>query len=178
MSAVILRPARPGDAEAIREIYNWAVRHTTATMATEDRTPAEQDAWLDEHDGLPYPALVAETVEDARVVGYASLSRYIARPGYDPTAEDSVYLHPDWHGVGIGGALLSALLVEASRRGFANVLALISADNEASLRLHRRYGFAEVGTMRRVGYKFGRWVDVAILQWSAAEAAAGANPGA
>ena len=169
MSRVVIRLVRPDDAESLRVIYNWAVFHSTATMETRERTPDEQQAWLDAHDGLPYPALVAETVEGGRVVGYASLSPYIARPGYARTTENSVYLHPDWHGVGIGGALLSALLNEAQRRGFVTVVALVSADNEPSLRLHRRVGFVERGTLQRVGWKFDQWIDVVFLQWFAAE---------
>jgi phosphinothricin acetyltransferase len=119
---------------------------------------------MDAHDGLPYPAFVAETVEGAQVVGYASLSAYNPKPGYRGTTENSVYVHPDWHGVGVGGALLSALLTEAARRGFVTLVALFSADTEASLRLHRRYGFQDVGTLRRAGRKFDRWVDVTFLQ--------------
>ena len=164
MSVVVVRPVQAGDAEALRGIYNYAVRETTATMATLDRTPNEQTEWLNAHDGFPYPAFAAETVEGGQVVGYASLSPFIPRDGYRPTVEVSVYVHPDWHNVGVGSALLSVLLTDAARRGFVSCLALISADNAASLRLHARYGFHEVGLLRRVGFKFDKWVDVAIWQ--------------
>ena len=164
MSSVVVRPVQTGDAEAVREIYNYAVRETTATMSTADRTAKEQAEWINAHDGFPYPAFAAETVEGGHVVGYASLSPFIPRDGYRPTVETSVYVHPDWHNVGVGSALLSVLVTDAARRGLASCLALISADNAASLRLHARYGFFEVGVMRRVGFKFDRWIDVAIWQ--------------
>lgn len=164
MSRVFVRPVQSGDVDALRAIYNHAVQHTTATMATQDRTSAEQADWLAAHDGFPFSAFAAETVENGQVVGYASLSPFIPRDGYRPTVETSVYVHPDWLGVGVGSALVSVLLADAARRGFTSCLALISADNAASLKLHVRYGFEEVGLLRRVGWKFDRWVDVAIWQ--------------
>ncbi|MBC8136491.1 MAG: N-acetyltransferase family protein [Fibrella sp.] len=161
---VIIRPVELRDAEPLRAIYNWAVARTTATMGTEPRSPGEQIEWMEKHNGLPYPALVAEDADGGQVVGYASLSCYIPREGYRHTAEVSVYVHCDWHGLGIGSALLSSLLVEADRRGFVSLLALITDDNEPSLRLHRRYGFTDAGILHRVGYKFDTWLDVAILE--------------
>jgi phosphinothricin acetyltransferase len=164
VSAFVVRPAEERDGEAIRAIYNWAVEHTTATMETRPRTPAQQVEWFAHHDGFRYPALVAQDIDSGRVVGYGSLSPYIDRPGYRPCAETSVYVDPDWHGVGVGSTLLSALVNEAARRQLTTLLALITADNEASIRLHRRYGFWDVGTMRRVGFKNGAWCDVVVLQ--------------
>jgi len=161
---IVVRPAQSKDADAIRAIYNHAVARTTATMDVYPRSPEAQQAWMEAHDGDPYPALVAETAEDGQVVGYASLSPYIARPGYRGTTENSVYVHCDWQGLGIGGALLTAIVGEAARRGFRTLLALISADNARSLHLHTRAGFVEAGTLRRVGRKFDQDVDVVFLQ--------------
>ncbi len=160
----MIRPAQASDTEALRAIYNDAVANTTATMDTEARSPDAQTAWMTAHDGFPYPCLVAQAVEIGDVVGYATLSAYIPRPGYQATAETSVYVHCNWQGLGIGGALLSALINEAARRGFVSLVALISSDNEASLRLHARQGFISAGTLRRVGRKFGVWVDVTFMQ--------------
>lgn len=161
---VIIRPVEARDAEGLRAIYNWAVHHSTATMDTDERTPDAQAEWIARHDGLPYPALVAEDADGGQIVAYSSLSPFIGRHGYRATAEVSVYVHCDWHGLRIGTALLSSLLVEADRRGFVALLALITGDNEASLRLHKRHGFTGVGTLHRVGQKFGDWLDVAILE--------------
>ncbi len=161
---VIIRPAELRDAEGLRTIYNWAVTNTTATMDTELRAPETQIDWIEKHNGLPYPALVAEDADAGSIVGYASLSPFIARYGYRATAEVSVYVHCDWHGLGIGSALLSSLLVEADRRNFVALLALITDDNAASLHLHRRYGFTDAGVLHRVGHKFDQWLDVALLE--------------
>ena len=160
----IIRPVAPADAEALRAIYNWAVAHSTATMDTEPRSPEAQAAWIAKHDGDPYPALVAVDRDSGAVVGYASLSPYNPKPGYSTSAEVSVYVHPDWHGRGVGSQLLDALVHEARERGFVSLIALITADNDVSLRLHRRFGFADTGMLRRVARKFDRWVDVAFLQ--------------
>lgn len=164
MHPVIIRPIELRDAEELRTIYNWAVTHTTATMSTEPRSPETQIEWMEQHNGLPYPALVAVDADGGQLVGYASLSCYIPREGYRTTAEVSVYVHCDWHGLGIGSALMSSLLMEADRRGFVSLLALITNDNEPSLRLHRRYGFTDAGLLHRVGRKFDTWLDVAILE--------------
>lgn len=163
-SGISVRPATPGDAEALRQIYDHAARTSTATMDTEGRTPEQQRVWMETHNGSPYPLLVAETETQKATVGYAALSAYNPKPGYARTAETSVYLHPDWQGRRIGSVLLAHLLTEARERGFLCLIALITADNEASLRLHRRCGFTDVGTLRRVGEKFGRELDVVTLQ--------------
>lgn len=166
---VIIRPVTHDDNMSLREIHHWAVNNTTATMDTEPRSPDAQSAWIDAHDGDPYPALVAEDATGdpgmvGQVLGYASLSPYIPRPGYRTTAEVSVYVHPNWQGVGVGQQLLTALTREARRRGFVSLVSLISEDNTASLRLHQAQGFERAGTLRQAGRKFDRWVDVTFMQ--------------
>ena len=163
VTAVTVRPARAEDAEAMRAIYNDAVATTTATMDTEPRSPERQAAWLAVHEGDPYPALVAQS-GSGEVVGWASLSPYNPKPGYRPTAETTIYVHRGHQCRGVGTELLRALVAEGERRGFRSLVALITADNEASLRLHARQGFETVGTLRRVARKFDRWIDVTFLQ--------------
>ena len=173
-SSFTLRPVRADDAPALRAIYNHAVRHTTATMDTEDRSLDEQVGWIAAHDGAPYPGIVAVTdggEVGETIVGYAALSPFHPRPGYRATVENSLYVHPDWQGRGIGRTLLVALLAEARQRGFRTIIAMISADNAPSLHLHRDLGFTDAGMLRAVGFKHGQWIDVAYLQYTVDEAA-------
>lgn len=163
MNEFAVRALEPEDSEAIRAIYNWAVANTTATMDTSSREDVAQKAWMAMHlSPSRYPAFVA--VCDGQVIGYASLSPYIARDGYRLTAETSVYVHPDFHGRGVGKGLLSVVVQQADKLGFVSLLALVSADNAASIYLHEWHDFKSTGFLRSVGRKFGQWVDVIILQ--------------
>jgi len=152
------------DADAIREIYNAEVVTSTVTFDLVARTLAEQVAWIDEHSG-GHPAIVAvDDDNDGVVVGFASLSPYRSRPAYAPTVEDSVYVHPDHRGRGIGRLLLSDLVELARDHGFHSVIARIVGGHDASIALHRACGFEEIGCEREVGRKFGKWLDVVLMQ--------------
>ena len=99
------------------------------------------------------------------MVGYAYAGPYRPRPAYSSTVENSVYVRPDRHGHGIGRALLDRLVVEAAARGYRQMVAVIGdSANRASVELHRRAGFALVGTLRDVGWKHGRWLDTVLMQ--------------
>ena len=162
---VLLRPATQADLAAINEIYNFYVRTSTATFDLEEVRPEERRQWFDQH-GERYPVLVAEAA--GAVVGWCSASPFRLRPGYRHTVEDSVYLQDTWRGRGVGRLLLAALLREVERLGYHSVMALIGdSANEASVRLHASLGFRQVGIEQEVGYKFGRWLDVVLMQWSA-----------
>jgi phosphinothricin acetyltransferase len=150
------------DAEALRAIYNPEVTESTVTFDLVPRTLADQLAWIDEHSG-GHPAVVA-TDDAGDVVGFASLSPYRPRPAYAPTVEDSVYVRRDRRGRGVGVALLDALVDLAARHGFHSVVGRIVGGHEASIALHTRCGFAQVGVEREVGRKFGRWLDVVLMQ--------------
>ncbi|RMH86202.1 MAG: N-acetyltransferase family protein [Actinomyces sp.] len=156
-----LRLARPADAEAIRAIYNHEVEHTTHTFDLEPRTLDQQRAWLAERTGA-FAVLVAEI--DGRVAGFASLSPYRDRPAYRTTVEDSVYVDRTCRSRGVGRALLSGVVEAAANRGFHSVIGRIVGGHEASIALHHACGFRVVGTEREVGRKFGRWLDVVIMQ--------------
>ena len=156
-----LRLAHDDDAEAIRRIYNYEVEHSTVTFDIVPRDAAAQQTWMAEHGGV-YPVLVA--TDAGRVVGFASLSPYRPRPAYATTVEDSVYVAASHRGTGVGTALLRELCVLAASHGFHAVIARIVGDHEASIGLHARCGFAHVGVEREVGRKFGRWLDVCVMQ--------------
>ncbi len=159
--AVGIRRARAGDARAIAAIYNEAVLRTTATFDTEPRSPEAQRQWLERH-GPQFPVFVA--VRGGSVVGWASLSPWSDRRAYRRTAEVSVYVAEAFRGRGIGGRLLRRLVSASDSLGFRSLLARIAAGNPASERIHLAQRFQPVGTMHSVGFKFGRWIDVQLLE--------------
>jgi phosphinothricin acetyltransferase len=157
-----VRQARATDSEAMRRIYNHEVTNSTATFDLVPRTIEEQARWLADHQGT-HPAIVAID-DDGTVLGFGSLAVFRDRPSYSITVENSVYVDKDQRGRGIGRMLLTELVELATGLGYHSVVARISGDNEASIALHRECGFAMVGIEREVGRKFGRWLDVAIMQ--------------
>lgn len=161
MTGVNLRLARPEDAEATRAIYNTEVTGSTVTFDLVPRSIDDQLAWLDQRSGA-MAVVVAEI--DGQVVGFASLSPYRDRPAYATTVEDSVYVDADFRGQGVARALLAEILDIASTRGFHAVMARIVGGHDASIGLHNSLGFEIVGTEREVGRKFGKWLDVVIMQ--------------
>ena len=156
-----IRRASDEDSEVIRAIYNAEVLGSTVTFDLVPRTPEEQRGWMEAHAGA-YPVVVA--VDAGAVVGFASLSPYRPRPAYATTGEDSVYVAAEARGGGIGKALLAELVALATVHGFHSVIGRIVGDHEASIALHRSCGFSLVGVEREVGRKFGRWLDVAVMQ--------------
>jgi phosphinothricin acetyltransferase len=161
MNRVEIRRATMADAEAIRHIYNLEVIGSTATLDLVPRTAEEQASWMGEHNGV-YPVIVAHDLGD--VVGFASLSPYRPRPGYATAVEDSIYVAAEHRGKGVGRALLDQAVVMARTHGFHSVVARISATQQASVALHQACGFELIGVEREIGRKFGRWIDVTLLQ--------------
>jgi phosphinothricin acetyltransferase len=160
---MIIRPATHADLPAILEIYDWAVLNTTATNDYDPHTLDLRLAWFESHMRENYPVFVAEN-ESGAVVGWSSLSKYKERTGYRFAAEDSVYVAPDYHGQGIGTQLVPLLIESARALGFHTIVAGIDSENEASLRLHARFGFERAAHFREIGYKFERWLDVVYVQ--------------
>lgn len=162
MGTISLRLASVADAEQIRSIYNHEVANTVATFDLVPRSLPEQEQWLSARSGA-FAAIVAVD-ETGKVVGFASLSPYKERAAYRTSVEDSVYVHRDHHGRGIGRMLVSELLRVAAISGFHAVFARIEAGGLASRGLHEACGFRLVGVEREVGRKFGKWLDVAVMQ--------------
>lgn len=158
-----VRLARPTDAEAIRSIYNLEVATSTATFDLVPRTLAEQQAWLRARSGA-HAVVVAVDGDGDDVVGFGSLSPYRDRPAYRTTVEDSVYVRRDHRGRGVGSRMLEELVTVAAASGFHAVMARIVDGHDASIGLHQRHGFALVGVEREIGRKFGRWLDVVVMQ--------------
>lgn len=161
--APTLRLATAADLPAIVAIYNHEVRNGVSTFDTDPWTVEGQQAWLAAHGEVHvrHPLVVAEA--DGVVVGWASLSPWSNRCAYARAAEDSVYVHADHRGRGVGRALLTDVLRRARAAGLGVVIARIESSGTASLALHQALGFRSFGTMRRVGEKFGRILDVELL---------------
>jgi L-amino acid N-acyltransferase YncA len=160
---VAVRLAGIEDAEAIRDIYNREVTGSTVTFDLVPRTLEDQHAWLAEHAGA-HPAVVAVDAGSGRVLGFGSLSPYRSRPAYSTTVEDSVYVEESARGMGVGRALLAELVRLAQVHGFHAVMAKIVGGHDASIALHRACGFEIVGVEKEIGRKFGRWLDVVLMQ--------------
>jgi len=159
---VEIRLSTLDDAPAMRAIYNHEVENTTATFDLVGRTLSEQREWIAQRSGA-LGVLVAEI--DGTVAGFASLSPYHSRPAYRTTVEDSVYVSETARGEGVGKALLLELIDLAEQRGFHSIVARIAGGSDPSVALHHACGFVTVGTEREVGRKFGRWLDVVIMQF-------------
>jgi len=156
-----VRKATLGNLDAITEIYNDAVLKTVATFDTEPKSLEEQKVWFANHSSK-YQILVAE--QDGLVVGWASLSRWSDRCAYSDTAEISLYVREGHRGKGIGKRLIREIVQEGKRAGLHTVIARITEGNDVSIHLHESVGFKHIGTMREVGRKFGKLLDVYLMQ--------------
>jgi phosphinothricin acetyltransferase len=157
--SISIRLATSADVGEINQIYNHYVRHSTCVWSTTPCSAAERRDWFEEH-GDTMPIIVAEP--HRRVVGWAALSSFRAMYTTNGTLEDSVYVHHEFHRRGIGRALLIELIRAWRQRQLCCLLANISADQMASIRLHEELGFEKVAHLRRVGHKFGRWLTPSI----------------
>jgi L-amino acid N-acyltransferase YncA len=158
MSGPTVRPAVPDDAEAITAIYNEGIEDRVATFETRLRDVAEVAGWLDEG----RPLLVAE--RDGRVVGFARVARYSARPVYDGVGEHAVNVAREARGTGLGTRLLDELVGAAERAGIHKLTSRVFSDNAASRAVHRAAGFEEVGIQRRHARLDGRWRDCVLVE--------------
>jgi L-amino acid N-acyltransferase YncA len=156
-----LRLATLDDAEALREIYNLEVTTSTATFDLVPRSLDDQRAWQAERSGAR-AGVVA--LDQGAVCGFGSLSPWRDRPAYATTVEDSVYVHRNHQGRGVGRALLTELVATATAHGFHACMARIVGGHHASIALHAGCGFELVGTEREVGRKFGQWLDVVLME--------------
>lgn len=161
-AGLTVRAAAPLDAPAISAIYAHHVAHGTATFDTVPRSVVETAAKIDECAARGWPFLVV--VDGGRIVGYAYATQFRDRPAYALTCENSIYVHPERLGQGIGKGLLTALLSKAQDSGFRQMIAVIGGDEPSSVALHKSLGFRHAGRMQSVGRKFGRWLDTVYMQ--------------
>jgi L-amino acid N-acyltransferase YncA len=157
----ITRKAAISDVDAIKEIYNEAILTTTATFDTEPKSADERLQWFKSHDER-HPIFVAES--DGMAVGWASLTSWSDRPAYNDTAETSFYVKSEYRNLGIGRKLKQAIIEEAQRLKYHTLIARVAGESDVSRHLNDSFGFVYVGTMKEVGKKFGKLLDVHILQ--------------
>ena len=164
---VTVRDATDDDLPATLAIYDQLVDETTVTWAWERETPADRQAVWDERRRRGFPVLVAVDEGTGEVVGYGTYSDFrdsLSKPGYRFTAEHTIHVRQDRTGEGIGPVLLDALIERARAAGIHIMVAGVDGENEGSIRFHERHGFVETARMPEIGFKFGRWLDLVLLQ--------------
>jgi len=157
-----LRPATESDLVAINDIYNHYVLHSTCTYQEEPEPLEGRRQWFSHH-GDKHPVIVAAAA-NGQVAGWGSLSAYHERSAYRHTVENSIYVHHQYHRRGIGSLLLQDLIVQARKLGHRVIIAGIDGEQFASVALHAKFHFEKVGHLKRVGFKFGRWLDVIYME--------------
>ncbi len=160
---VQIRDALDTDLAGILRIYNDAVENSTAIWNDRIVDLDNRRAWLAERHDQGYPVLVAID-EGGQVAGYASFGPWRPHDGFRHTVENSVYVSPDHRGSGIGRSLMKALIERARMLEKHVMVAFIESENRASVHMHQQLGFIHVGQMRQVGCKFGRWLDLTMMQ--------------
>jgi len=165
-----VRAARQGDLGQILGIYNEVIRNSTAVYSEEEFTPSRGEQWFAAKADQGFPLIVAES--NAEVVGFGTFGEFRAWPCYRYTVEHSLHVRADRRGQGIGRVLLEELLERAASMHKHVMIAGIDADNAVSIGLHRSLGFTQAGRFREVGFKFGRWLDLVVLEFRLAPNAA------
>ncbi|MEU7768730.1 N-acetyltransferase family protein [Nocardia sp. NPDC049190] len=159
----VIRDAHPDDLPPILTIHNTNIAASTAIWDTEQVQLDERVAWFRDRTGAGLPVLVAAI--DGELAGYASYGPWRTKSGYRFTVENSVYVDERFHRRGIATALLGELIDRARRAGTVHAMvAAIESGNTASIQLHERFGFRTVGVLPEVGHKFGRWMDLTLMQ--------------
>jgi L-amino acid N-acyltransferase len=158
----MIRFATEQDATAIVEIYNDAILHTTAVYKYEVESVEERLAWLQQKAQDNFPVLVFE--DEGEVAGFATYGLFRLYPGYRYTIENSVYVHPNHVRKGIASKLMKALIEHAEHAGYKTIIACIDATNDASIVMHEKFGFTKSGVIENAGYKFDKWLHLALYQ--------------
>ena len=157
----MIRPATAADCAAIAAIWNPIIRDTAITFTGVEKTETGLAAMLDDKAVAGFPVLVAD---DGGVLGFATYGTFRNGPGYARTAEHTILLGPQARGRGVGRALMAALEDDARGRGIHSLWAGVSAENPAGRAFHAAIGYAEVAVLPEVGWKFGRWLDLVLMQ--------------
>jgi L-amino acid N-acyltransferase YncA len=165
VSPIVLRPSNDDDVPAMLDIYRHHIAHGVGNLGAFELTPLDVDDLKARRKNMRkhrLPHLVA-TIDDA-VAGYAYAVLFRKRPAYRFTVKHSIYVHPDRLHIGVGRALLPALIQACASAGFRQMIGYIDGANVASLRLHEACGFRQVGYLRAVAFRFGEWTDTVMVQ--------------
>lgn len=157
-----IQPATEDDLPEILAIYNHMILHTTAVYDEEPHTLAMREAWFKQKQSQGFPVLVAKA--EQQVVGFAAYGSFRAWSAYKYTVEHSLYVKENFQRKGVGKLLLQTLIDCAKTNQLHTMIAGIDATNEASIALHKQFGFQEAAFLKEVGYKFGKWLDLKLLQ--------------
>lgn len=159
---IAIRPYQTQDTQAILDIINYNILHSTALYDYNIRTYEQQKAILDDKLAKNFPVIVAEA--NGQVVGFGMYSEFRFREAYKFTVEHSVYVANDYHGKGIGNLLLAELITLAKAQKLHTMIAVIDAENQGSVSFHEKFGFKTVGIIKESGYKFNRWLHSVFMQ--------------
>lgn len=150
-------------AAQILDIFNDAILNTTALYDYEPWTMDTMRVWFDTKIQHGFP-VIGVVDDENRLLGFGSYGMFRVRPAYKYTIENSLYVHRDFRGQGLGKILLEEIIRKAREQDFHCIVAVIDAENATSIALHQKFGFNQVGVFKEVGFKFGRWLDAAFLQ--------------
>lgn len=159
---IAIHPYQSEDTQAILDIINYNILHSTALYDYNIRTYEQQKAILDDKLAKNFPVIVAEA--NGQVVGFGMYSEFRFREAYKFTVEHSVYVANDYHGKGIGNLLLAELITLAKVQKLHTMIAVIDAENQGSVSFHEKFGFKTVGIIKESGYKFNRWLHSVFMQ--------------
>lgn len=159
---ITIRQANENDLEAILEIVNYSILHTTANYNYDVQTLEIQTKWLQQKHEQNFPVIVA--TQDNEVIGFGTYGMFREKIGYQFTVEHSIYVAPDLIAKGIGKLLMSELIELAKKQKIHTMIGGIDASNTYSIDFHKKFGFTECGIIREAGFKFDRWLDLQFMQ--------------
>lgn len=156
-----IRAADIKDIKDITDIYNQAILQSNSTFDIEPKTIKDRKNWFKKHN-KKNPIIVAE--KEKKIVGYASLSKWSDKKAYSDTVEISLYIKKEFHNQGIGTKLMSEIIKKGKQEKNHIIIALITQDNDISIKLHKKFGFKMVGLLKECGFKFNKKLNVYIMQ--------------
>jgi phosphinothricin acetyltransferase len=162
MSNPIIRPARVKDIPAITQIYRDVILNTTAVYAYEPYTLENRQTWYEDRVKQGFPVFVAE--QDNQVIGFSTYGSFRSSPAYLYSVENTIHVHPEFRGQGIGQSLMPPIIEAARTQGMHTMVAGIDASNNGSIKFHQKFGFVQVAVFKQVGFKFNRWLDLIFMQ--------------